>query len=147
LAALILWIKLQHRYSALFCFGSRINKIIRELIKSRSDYINPIREVKDIKLYSLLLSLILVVGLLIILGFLRQKQIISYGTAQRIGVFGCVLAAFPESRSAGWFFAGVTTVLLSVTTYYLFWGGEQIEKLKQENLKQAGTKGQNKQNS
>jgi len=76
-------------------------------------------------------------GLLIILSFLKGKRIIRYETAQKIGILGCVLAAFPEKLSIGWSFAGVTTILLSTTTYYIFWTGEQIERLKLANLKQA----------
>ena len=89
-------------------------------------------------LYYLMFCLLLVLLLQLIVSHLIQYKKIAQRTGRWIATGACILLGIPAGMTLGWGWSAFQTLLFSSLTYYIFWGGEQmeieLEKRKQEKI-------------
>ena len=78
-------------------------------------------------LYYLLFCLLLVLLLQLIVSQLIQYKKIAPRTGRWIATGACIVPAIPAGMSLGWLWSVIYILLSCSLTYYIFWGGEQME--------------------
>ena len=70
--------------------------------------------------------------------YLIQHKKIAPRTGRWIATGACIVPAIPAGMSLGWLWSVIYILLSCSLTYYIFWGGEQMEiareKRKQEKI-------------
>jgi hypothetical protein len=69
----------------------------------------------------------LVLLLHFVVSYLIQYKKIAPRTGRWIATGSCIVPAIPVGMSLGWLWSVIYILLSCSLTYYIFWGGEQME--------------------